>query len=324
MFSGRGIVPWHKLGTIVDGTLTSGEAIEKAGLNWEVVKHPIFARIPTGKHEDGSPSGIMKRVDSLYATVRSDNNHPLGIVGKGYTPIQNADGFEVLDSLTQNGAARFDTAGALGLGETVWMLMLAESDLKIAGDIVKPYFLATTSHDGSSRLRVRNVATRVVCQNTLGQAMGEKVAREVAISHTKNAKAKMADAAKILGLMHDSNLALVATSDQLLAKKFSRADFEKLVARIMPPPEPGDPTTTDRMAKNWTEKFESIMKTYGAPDLENVRDTAWGAFNAIADFEQHALRTKGTEQERLETLFKRSFLQPTLSRDAFAILTEAK
>ena len=75
------------------------------------------------------------------------------------------------------------------------------------------------------------------------------------------------------------------------------------------------------MAKSWTEKFETITRAYGARDLDNVRETAWGALNAVADYEQHMLRTKGTETEKLETLFRRSFLAPTLARDAYALLT---
>lgn len=322
MFSGRNIVPWHKLGTIVEGTPTSADAIKLAGLDWTVEKHPIFARIPRepGQQLDGAGTGKMKRVDSLFATVRSDNEHPLGVVGARYVPIQNSDGFAVLDSLANDGAAKFDTAGSLGLGETVWMLMTAD-DLVIAGDAIKGYFLATMAHDGSGRLRIRNVSTRVVCANTLAAAMSEKVAHEIAISHTSSAKDRMKDAARILGLVNETSLAFVSEADQLLAQPYSRAKFEQLVGRIMPPPDPNDPTTTDRMAKSWTERFEGVVKCYGARDLDNVRGTAWGAFNAIADFEQHDQKARGTETERMETLFRRSFLQPTLSRAAFAQLT---
>ena len=35
-------VPWHGLGTPVLEAMTSAEAIEKAGLNWEVEARPIL------------------------------------------------------------------------------------------------------------------------------------------------------------------------------------------------------------------------------------------------------------------------------------------
>lgn len=321
MFSGRGVTPWHKLGTIVEGTPTSEEAIKLAGLDWTVEKHPIFARIPRepGTMVEGAGTGKMKRVDSLFATVRSDNEHPLGVVGARYVPIQNREVFGVLDSLVSEGAAQYETAGALDNGETVWMLLVAEA-LKVAGDEIRPYFLARTTHDGSGLLDLRNVSTRVVCANTLAAAMGEKVSRRLTIRHTSGAKQQMSEAAKALGLVRETQTAFVAEADQLLAQPYSRANFEKLVATIMPPPDVSDPNFTDRQGKSWQQRFEQIMQAYKAPDLENVRDTAWGALNAVADFEQHMQRTKGDDQAQMETLFKRSFLAPALTAAARAVL----
>jgi hypothetical protein len=34
MFSGRGIVPWHGIGTVLDGVLTSDEAVRVSKLEW--------------------------------------------------------------------------------------------------------------------------------------------------------------------------------------------------------------------------------------------------------------------------------------------------
>ena len=35
-------VPWHGLGTIVQEAMTSEEALELSGLNWNVESRPIF------------------------------------------------------------------------------------------------------------------------------------------------------------------------------------------------------------------------------------------------------------------------------------------
>jgi phage/plasmid-like protein (TIGR03299 family) len=329
MFSGRGITPWHKLGVIVEGTPTSAEAIKLAGLDWTVEKHPIFARIPdeakTKAANNGKPHGSFKRVDSLYATVRMDTNMPLGVVGAKYHPIQNASQFELLDSLVSEGSAQYETAGSLGGGETVWMLLVATEGVRsIAGDAIRPYYLATSSHDGTGRLRVRNVATRVVCANTLAAAMGENVAREFAVSHTANAKDRMRQAASLLGLMQKSNQEFVRTAEDLLAVTFTKAEFEGLVATLIPKPDDSQPEVSTRMVRSWETKFEDVVKSaYFATDLNDIRYTKWGALNAIADFEQHHLRVKGTEQDRMETLFRRSFASGTssLTGKAFAILT---
>ena len=42
MFSGRGEVPWHGLGAVLDGVLTSDEAIREARLTWTVEQTPVY------------------------------------------------------------------------------------------------------------------------------------------------------------------------------------------------------------------------------------------------------------------------------------------
>lgn len=43
MFSGRGEVPWHGIGTVLEGVLTSDEAIKEAHLDWTVDQTPLYA-----------------------------------------------------------------------------------------------------------------------------------------------------------------------------------------------------------------------------------------------------------------------------------------
>jgi hypothetical protein len=43
MFSNREM-PWHRTGTIVQGALTSEEALIASGLNWNVVQTPLQAK----------------------------------------------------------------------------------------------------------------------------------------------------------------------------------------------------------------------------------------------------------------------------------------
>ena len=67
MFSGGNVVPWHGLGTVVAGLLTSAEAIKAAHLDWTVEKRNLTT-------SDG------KLLKDWVATVRTDTNDPLGIV----------------------------------------------------------------------------------------------------------------------------------------------------------------------------------------------------------------------------------------------------
>jgi hypothetical protein len=74
MFCGE--EPWHKLGTKLENPATAAEAIEAAGLNYQVELVPLFTK-------DGN------QVPKLQGVIRADNHQVLGTVGQGYTLIMS-------------------------------------------------------------------------------------------------------------------------------------------------------------------------------------------------------------------------------------------
>lgn len=92
---------WHGLGTIVESYPTSAEAIAFAGLDYTVEKRPLFTldnanmRLQNVTDDDDviftASSDIT--VPNYYATVRTDNEDVLGVVGKDYCVVQNHDAF---------------------------------------------------------------------------------------------------------------------------------------------------------------------------------------------------------------------------------------
>ncbi|MDT3401224.1 hypothetical protein QE417_000296 [Mucilaginibacter terrae] len=110
---------WHGLGTIVDQYPTSAEAIRFAGLDYEVIKSPLFTheRDQTIGDSGEMVEGGLIPVPHHYATVRTDNNAVLGVVGKDYEIVQNADAFAFFDEIVGGGdGILYETAVALGKG----------------------------------------------------------------------------------------------------------------------------------------------------------------------------------------------------------------
>ncbi|MCE6989814.1 hypothetical protein [Dyadobacter sp. CY323] len=67
---------WHGLGQIVDQYATSGEAIQHAGLNYQVQKAGLSAvNLSSGNAGENVP------VPNYYATMRTENDAVIGIVG---------------------------------------------------------------------------------------------------------------------------------------------------------------------------------------------------------------------------------------------------
>ncbi len=81
--------PWHKLGVKLPKLATSTEAIEAAGLDYEVEKKPLFCK-PNGRQLVEVPKG--------FCTIRTDTEAVLGLVGERYTVLQNKDAFTFFDS----------------------------------------------------------------------------------------------------------------------------------------------------------------------------------------------------------------------------------
>lgn len=100
---------WHRLGTVVPESFTAAEAMQHAYLGgWNVHKEPLTTTVLT---YDGVST---LTVPDQFATVRTNPKtgtpDVLGVVGKGYRPIQNeehADGSAQgsVDSVVQTAVA---------------------------------------------------------------------------------------------------------------------------------------------------------------------------------------------------------------------------
>lgn len=205
--------PWHGLGVVLDRQATSQEALAAAGLaDWDLQKLQTYVDFGDQRIETGS-----------YAIIRGDNGTILtkGVaVGDRYEIVSNEALFEFGDAVIEQGAY-WETAGALGDGERVWMLaaMPNESELITEGDEVRHYALFISSHDGSSAIRCFPTTERVVCQNTYNSALGKAGSAGISMRHTTNIKTNINQAKEALGLVAKDQQEFVKVAKGLTKKK---------------------------------------------------------------------------------------------------------
>lgn len=164
---------WHGLGTVLDHAPTAEEAIVAAGLDWLVEKSQVTYDF----------NGQTLEMPGRYVMTRQDTGAPLGIVSDLYQPLQNAEAFDALSLVLQEKGLKYESAGSLFGGKTVWLLARHPDVATIGGDAVERYVLLATTHDGTGSIWIQETDVRVVCNNTLTLAKTQKDKVRVTIPH---------------------------------------------------------------------------------------------------------------------------------------------
>lgn len=268
MFSVRE-TPWHGQGQIVKEAPTSADAIRYAGLDWNVIQEPMFL-------------GNGTKIIGNYCNVRSSDGKQLGVVGDRYQIVQNRDAFEFTDSLLGEGV-KYETAGSLKDGKTIWLLAKMPDEIEILGDKIDPYLVFTNTHDGSGAVRVTMTPVRVVCNNTLNMAL--KGAKRVwSARHTGSITNKLDDAIETLKFARKYLDKTKETFEELHKVKLNDISLYRSIQNIVPI----DEDLTDRQKENLKLLRDDIILRYNnAPDLINLDRTGARLVQAVADTTSH-------------------------------------
>ena len=252
----------------LDHAPTSDEMIKASRLNWEVQAQPVF-------NHDG------QIIEGYSTTVRTDTGEHLGLVSDSYRVVQNAEGFQFLDELLQDGVMKYETAGALRGGRTVWALSrMPSSDVIAEGDAVNRYCLWLNSHDGTGGIHAIPTSVRVVCSNTAALAIrGHK-----GIRHSGDVQSKLRQAHQLLS-QADQQFTDFRDKGRLLAyRRYSRIEANQYVETLIPTPEePG------RSLSIRERKVNEIRKTLRneRQNLPSIKGTWWSLYNAMSEAVDH-------------------------------------
>jgi phage/plasmid-like protein (TIGR03299 family) len=290
-------LPWHGLGTIVE-TLSAQEAMVLGGLDFEVEKRPLYIpgnpisfeqaklnpriqrRIIKEDNKLVSTYNNLIQVDDKFATVRTDNDKALGLVGSKYIIVQNKHAFDFFDDIAQDGLASYETAGALGNGEVVFITARVTESMTIHKDQIDKYLLISLSHDGSSAITVTYTPIRVVCNNTLTLALQSAV-NKVSIRHTYSAHDKLNAAKETLGLISYGDISHKEYFNRLLDINITEGEVIDLYLKAYKI----DPNNLSTKGKNILEtNLDYYYKGLGQADYVG---TGWGAFNSVTGYLQN-------------------------------------
>jgi phage/plasmid-like protein (TIGR03299 family) len=270
------------LGTETKGARTAEEALKEAQLDWGVYKtdEPVNVMIPRSELNKEELRIFAK---DKFMTYRYNpiTNEPesLGVVGSRYTPVQNLEAFSLLNNIADDSGAVFDSAGSLDGGKKVFMTMKLPEGIQVGGvDKVDMYLLAWNAHDGSSSFSIHVTPIRLWCQNQIRMIM-RTAESSYTLRHTPRVNGKVIAAREALGLTFKYVEEFERQAELLLGEKYSDKEFYRLVETLIPIDEENE------RARNVAEEArQNLVGLWKAPTQENILNTKWAAYNAVAEY----------------------------------------
>jgi len=279
----------------------SFEILQRDHVDFTVSKRPMYLS-----------SGIV--VPNNWAVVRDDNQTTLGVVGNVYRPLQNQLGLDLFDAAAASGQIEYGKAGTFKSGAIVWMQIKLPGSLKVGPDEVARYLLLANSHNGTSNLRILLTPIRVVCRNTLAMALSDKESG-MKIRHTSGGSEKVKLAQRAIEDASRYYTSFQDVANVMYRKQLTPATIKTTIAEIFPAIGE-DKEVSTRLENTRNQVIDLVERGQGQYE---IRGTAWGVYNAVAEYTDHHRSTRGDEANRLESAWLGS--GAAMKRRAFEILT---
>lgn len=288
----QGPAPWHGLGVELPNGADLIEWRKKAGLDFKVKTAPVKYDVIHG--EDQPCPTVEHRVSTQkVVTYREDTGASLGVVAKRYKIVQPHEVLDFFNEFARAGDMKISVAGSIMGGRRVWALAEHQMEIRVAGDdVVRPYFLLTTSFDGETATIGTFTTTRVVCYNTMNMVYNEVKADGTkgysqagfSIPHIHNFDAEVAR-------KHVEKLVLAATQFEKGANEMAEKGISEeqalgyFVGLVGVKEENGLDLTRQSRAK--VDTLMRLYKTGPGAGMKSAASTVWGALNAVTRYVDH-------------------------------------
>jgi phage/plasmid-like protein (TIGR03299 family) len=279
---------WHGLGSVVPGGTTDIDTVlTLGGIDFEVTRRPVLYQ-PT-------PDGPARALADQFVTVREDTGAGLGVVGARYEVLPNRAVFAFLQDLVDDHDVVWESAGALREGRKVFVSMRLPDTVTIdaAGvrDEIVPFIVAVNSHDGSSQAHVAVTPWRPVCGNTERFALRDAYTRW-GVRHTRNARDRVAEARRTLGLSITYYQRFAAEEQALARTELAIAEFRQVIDELWAAPADDTP---QRARTNHQRRVQTLTGLYRS-NADRLGATAYAAERAITEYTdwRAAIRPTGT------------------------------
>lgn len=276
---------WNKVGTDIREANSVKEALQISGLDYEVVKAPIYL---SNGH----------RIKDQFATKKKGTDEVFGIVGKDYTIVQNEEAFSFVDGIISEGLT------FVKAGETSYMNYIIASlpEQYILDDKFKPYIIFQNSHAGATTLKAAICPLRIICQNQFTMAFRNSE-NKISIRHSSSIHEKMDEAQHILQFNAEYMDSFNKMANKMAANKIGDEKALEIIDKYFLV----DDNASTRKVNSNEEKKTILLNAYNAEDNQNFRGTQWGLINAFSDYITHLDPARKTNKSNISKFVNVTF-----------------
>ena len=283
------VATWDNVGKSTN-TQKISDALKAVGLDFEVEKRPLFF----------GPN--MKKIADKFATVRTDRDGYLGIVGKGYEICQNETAFAFADYIDEK--LKF-TRGGMTYSGLCWVVGQLPS-IKILGEDYTPCIVLQNSFNGKYKVRANIVALNQASWSQFNIGLAG-IASTLTVKHSSSLPYRMKQGQEALTSVREYMDGLRKVAEKYASIKMDKEQIEMFVSVLFPVKENMNETAKANVVKNRT----AFLACYDDAGNKTHRGNAWGLIRAYADYMTHTIG-KDTK-----TKFERKFMKTTLSNKKF-------
>ena len=290
---------WHRLGLVIEeqlGAVAAGHLLHLPDITTE----PVVTL-----------SGLQTESKAIIGEFVGGGKNVYAVVSKGYHEISHKDFLQAWDGALPGSFV--ETIGLLGLGETLFLSTRLPA-FSVKGDEMGSYLMAYNPLTGHEATTVRITPVRVVCQNTLIMS-GSQYVEQHRVVHNQPAAAQIEAFLKEAFAKTVAKVETVKEAYELLASRRltddeARESFKVVYADLAKPANVMGRATFDAEALDQMAAWErrngaQVEHRTGCYNLyagdgrgsmsEAAKGTAWGAYNAVVEYEQHLKRFRKAE-----------------------------
>jgi phage/plasmid-like protein (TIGR03299 family) len=235
-----------------------------------------------------------------------DTGAVLSINKDTYTVIDHSEMGEIVEAVLAQPNVKWETAGVLDGGRSVWCLALLDEPITLPGDDspTLPYLAITNRHDGTAACALRATAVRIVCANTFRAAEleGERTGATFSFIHKASWRNRIDQARQAVTGAKAEMRRYQELAGELLAIPITTQQRELFITEFIPMPPTG--LVTDRVARNVEEARTALRAIFDSATTEQVAHTAYGLVQASGEYLDHVRTARSWETRLNRTLIR--------------------